>query len=65
MYVSYFKNTCSLYIVTSLKYTYYDITIEILKKTPKAYKDETQKICMQRSPAVSVAENGNYQANTD
>lgn len=35
------------------------------KPTPKAYKDETQKICMQRSPAVSVAENGNYQANTD
>lgn len=49
MYVSYFKNTCSLYIVTSLKYTYYDITIEI-KNQPHIKMRHKRYVCKEVQP---------------
>lgn len=51
MYVSYFKNTCSLYIVTSLKYTYYDITIEIKNQPQKHIKMRHKRyVCKEVQP---------------
>lgn len=51
MYVSYFKNTCSLYIVTSLKYTYDDITIEIKNQPQKHIKMRHKRyVCKEVQP---------------